>query len=68
MFLFNFALGVRCLQLRFANRVDNWARFFTRILIRDIPGRREAKRIEREHIKAYKDKNGRRPRWNLTVG
>lgn len=53
-------------QLRFANVIDNWARFFTRILIHDIPGRRAAKRIEKEHIKAYKDKNGRRPGGNLT--
>lgn len=30
-----------------------------------IPGRREAKRIESEYIKAYKEKNGRRPRGNL---
>lgn len=53
-------------QLRFANLIDGWARFFTRILIRDIPGRRAAKRIEKEHIKAYKERNGRRPRGNLT--
>ncbi|MEK7258005.1 MAG: hypothetical protein AAB316_24815 [Bacteroidota bacterium] len=53
-------------QLRFANLIDNWTRFFTRILIYDIPGRKEAKRIESEHIKAYKVKNGQRPRGNLT--
>jgi hypothetical protein len=53
-------------QLRFANLIDNWARFFARILVHDIPGRREAKRIEREYIQAYKNKNGRRPRGNLT--
>ncbi|MDX2133708.1 MAG: hypothetical protein SFV52_02945 [Saprospiraceae bacterium] len=53
-------------QLRFANLIDNWARFFTRILIRDIPGRKEAKRLENEHIQAYKEKHGRRPRGNLT--
>jgi hypothetical protein len=52
-------------QLRFANQIDNWARFFTRILIHDISGRREAKRIESEHIQTYKEKNGRRPRGNL---
>ncbi len=52
-------------QLRFANLIDNWTRFFTRILIYDISGRREAKRIESEHIKAYKEKNGQRPRGNL---
>jgi hypothetical protein len=52
-------------QLRFANLIDNWARFFARILIYDIPGRKEAKRLESEHIKSYKEKNGRKPRGNL---
>lgn len=52
-------------QLRFANLIDGWKRFFTRILIHDIPGRKEAKRIESEHIKAYKEKHGERPRGNL---
>jgi hypothetical protein len=31
----------------------------------DIPGRKEAKRIESEHIQAYKEKHGQRPRGNL---
>ena len=53
-------------QLRIANLIADWARFFTRILIYNIPGREEAKRIESEHIKAYKEKHGRRPRGNLT--
>jgi len=53
-------------QLRFANLIDNWTRFFARILIYDIQGRQEAKRIEREYIQAYKEKHGRRPRGNLT--
>jgi hypothetical protein len=52
-------------QLRFANLVDNWARFFARIIIREIPGRKEAKRIESEYINAYKEKNGQNPRGNL---
>lgn len=52
-------------QLRFANLIDNWTRFFARILIHNIPGRKEAKRIESEYIKAYKEKIGRRPRGNL---
>ena len=53
-------------QIRFANQIDNWARFFARILIRDILGRKEAKRIESEYIQAYKEKHGQRPRGNLT--
>jgi hypothetical protein len=52
-------------QLRLANLIDNWNRFFARILIRDIEGRREAKRIETEHIQSYKEKHGQRPRGNL---
>jgi hypothetical protein len=53
-------------QLRLANLIDDWARFFARIIQFDIPGRKEAKRIESEHISAYKEKHGRRPRGNLT--
>lgn len=53
-------------QVRLANLIDNWTRFFARIIMYDIPGRREAKKIEREHIQAYKKKHGQRPRGNLT--
>ena len=52
-------------QLTFLNLGVNWTRFFARILIVDIPGRIEAKRVEREHIKAYELENGRKPRGNL---
>ncbi|MBX2927799.1 MAG: hypothetical protein KF852_08195 [Saprospiraceae bacterium] len=53
-------------QLRLANLIDNWPRFFARIIIYDIPGRREAKRLEREYIQKYKEEQGTRPRGNLT--
>ena len=53
-------------QLTFVNLIDKWTRFFARIIVHDIPGRKEAKRIESEHIQAYKNKNGSRPRGNLT--
>lgn len=53
-------------QVNFLNLGVNWLRFFARILIFDIPGRKEAKRLEREHIRAYKKQHGRRPRGNLT--
>ncbi len=53
-------------QLTFVNLIDKWTRFFARIIVHDIPGRKEAKRIESEHIQAYKDKHGSRPRGNLT--
>jgi hypothetical protein len=52
-------------QLRFANAIDEWKRFFARIILFDIQGRKEAKRIESEHIRTYKEKHGRRPRGNL---
>ena len=53
------------IQLRFANLIDNWPRFFARVIVRDIPGRKEAKRLEREYISRYKEKNGKNPRGNL---
>ncbi len=53
-------------QLTFVNLIDKWTRFFARIIVHDIPGRKEAKRIESEHIQAYKNKHGSRPRGNLT--
>ena len=52
-------------QLTFVNLIDKWTRFFARIVVRDIPGRKEAKRIESEHIQTYKNKHGSRPRGNL---
>jgi hypothetical protein len=53
-------------QVNTLNRIDKWLRFFARILIRDIPGRREARRMEKHYIQQYKEKNGERPRGNPT--
>ena len=53
-------------QLRYLNVIDDWQRFFTRIIIFDIEGRVEAKRIESAYIEAYKLKHRQRPRGNLT--
>ena len=53
------------LQVNFLNLGVNWLRFFARILLFEIHGRRKAKDIETEHIKNYKDLNGRKPRGNL---
>jgi len=53
------------LQVNFLNLGVNWLRFFARILLLDISGRRKAKDIETEHIERYKDLNGRKPRGNL---
>ena len=51
-------------QVNLLNLVDNWARFFARILVFDIQGRKEAARIEKEYIQNYKTKYGRKPRGN----
>lgn len=52
-------------QVKAANLIVDWARFFARVLIKNIPGRKEARRLEREHIQAYTKKHGRRPKGNL---
>ena len=52
-------------QLTFINQIDKWTRFFARIIVHDIFGRKEAKRIESEYIQAYKNIHGSRPRGNL---
>lgn len=51
-------------QVNNLNRVDKWTRFFARILLRDIAGKREARRIETEYIQAYLEKYEKRPRGN----
>jgi len=53
-------------QVNFLNLGVKWLRFFARILISNISGRKEAKRIERHYIRSYKEKNGQNPRGNLT--
>lgn len=52
-------------QLAFLNLIDEWERFFGRILLQGINGRQIAERIENEYISNYEIKNGRRPRGNL---
>lgn len=51
-------------QLTLFNLVANFIRFVGRILIRDIPGRAEAKRLEEEFIKKHENTFGKRPRGN----
>lgn len=51
-------------QINLYNIVAGFIRFFARILMKNIPNRIEAVKAEKEHIKAYKDKNGRKPRGN----
>lgn len=43
-------------QLSLYNVVAGFIRFFARILIKNIPDREEAIKVEKEHIQAYKEK------------
>lgn len=52
-------------QLRFANLAAGFIKFFANIILRNIPGRKEAERIEREHIDAYQEEHGKKPPGNL---
>lgn len=52
-------------QLDLFNRIVGFHRFYAKILLRDIPGRRKAREIERQHIRAFREKHGRRPLGNL---
>lgn len=51
-------------QVNELNRIDKWLRFFARILHFDIPGKKEARKMEREYIQEYIKENGVRPRGN----
>jgi hypothetical protein len=53
-------------QVNLLNRIDKWLRFFARILVHNIPGKREARRLETELIQNYEKKNGEKPRGNPT--
>jgi hypothetical protein len=43
----------------------NWDIFFARIVMVDIDGRIEAKRIEKQYIQDYKQLHGSKPRGNI---
>ena len=51
-------------QLSVYNLVAGFIRFFAKILIRNIPGRRKARQMEDAHIDAYVKKHGKRPPGN----
>lgn len=51
-------------QVDFLNLGVKWLRFFARILLLDIAGKKEAKKIEKQYIREYKAKNGQAPRGN----
>lgn len=46
------------------NLPENWLRYIGRILIRGIANRILAKVLEDEHVDAYVEKHGKRPRGN----
>jgi URI fold toxin 2 len=52
-------------QVSLFNRVVGMVRFFARILMVEIPGRKRAEDIETKHIKAFKDKYGHNPPGNV---
>lgn len=52
------------IQVDFLNLGVKWLRFFARILLLDIAGKKEAKKIEKQYIRRYKAENGQAPRGN----
>ncbi len=51
-------------QLSLLNLAAGWARYFAKILLRNISGRKKARKTEREYIQKYSEKHGKRPRGN----
>lgn len=51
-------------QVNLYNAVAGWLRFFGKILVRNISGRSEALRMEKDHIDQYIKKYGQRPPGN----
>ncbi|MFN0037461.1 MAG: hypothetical protein ACKVUS_20565 [Saprospiraceae bacterium] len=52
-------------QVSLFNRVVGMARFFARVILVNIPGRKIAEELESEHIDAYRNKHGSNPPGNL---
>ena len=52
-------------QVDFLNRAVGWLRYFARILLTAIPGRKRAEEIESKYIEEYKNVHGRNPRGNV---
>lgn len=55
-------------QLKLFNLVANTLRFIGRILVHNIPGRKEALDLEDKYINDYEQKHGKRPRGNPPKG
>lgn len=52
-------------QVSLFNRVVGMIRFFSRVLLMNIPGRKRAEEIEQQYIDAFKTQHGRNPSGNL---
>lgn len=52
-------------QVAYLNRAVGWIRYFAEILIQGIIGKAKARQIEDDHIDAYREKHGRKPRGNV---
>lgn len=52
-------------QIDLFNRIAGFPRFYAKILLREIPGRKKAREMERQYIRAFSEKHGRRPPGNL---
>jgi hypothetical protein len=51
-------------QVSLFNTIVAWARFFARVLLRDIPGRNLARKMEDQYIEDYRKQHGHYPRGN----
>jgi hypothetical protein len=52
-------------QINLFNQIDDWSRFFAKIIAYDISGKIEARRIETAYILDYEAQFGRKPRGNI---
>lgn len=53
-------------QVNLLNRIDKWNRFYARIILSDIEGKKEARLLEISFIKEYEQKYKDKPRGNPT--
>lgn len=53
-------------QLSILNLAAGWIRYFGKVLLKGIQGRKKAETIENEHIDTFEKEFGRRPRGNQT--
>ncbi len=54
-------------QTNLLNLVDQWNRFYARILVENIKGKKEARKLETQYIIEYQRIFGDKPRGNITL-